>query len=444
MRSLAFPRAWVVPVVWASLAVASVLARLVELAAATPDGTTDTPFFLETVGAPPAAMFVGFKPLTAPLLWTLVGGSPPAIVLFQVLLASASWACLAVLVARAVQTTWLKFCAFAGTAAIGLAWDVAHWDRYLISESISLSLLALVVACWLWLLEEWRPLKLGVLLLVLFLWANVRDTNAYALVMLAAVTLTVAFVRRKERRYALLAVALGCIALIGLTSSMVSNRWVFPYLDVVGKRILPDPEKTAYFERAGMPVTPALMSMSGKWASDDDGAFYRDPRLQSFRDWAASRGRPTYMSYLAGHPVQALAEPLADAPFILTFSPPDRPLALLLLVAAPCCLLFAALRRRGNQLRLPFQRAWLVPAVLLLLAYPHAAVIWHGDSMDVDRHLLPASIQLRVGLCLAIIFAVDAMLKSSIRYPGLSGQSKTAAVSQVETLLRGRGNRSAG
>jgi hypothetical protein len=414
-RSLAFPRAWVTSAVWAGVAGAYALARLVELTSATPDRTADTPYFLETVGATPAAMFAGSRPFAAPLLWTLVGGGPEAIVFFQVLLASASWACLAVLVVRALQAVWLKYCAFVSVAATGLAWDIAHWNDYLISESISLSLFALVVACCLWLLEEWHPAKLAILLLVAFLWANVRETNAYALLMLAAVTAVVPIVRRRQGRYALLAIAFVCIALTAIMSSIAGDRWLFPYLNVIGKRVLPDADKTAYFARAGMPVTPVLMRMSGKWAPDEDAAFYRDPRLESFRHWTTTEGKQTYVAYLVSHPLQTLAEPFADARYILAFSPPDQASALLLLIAAPCGLLLAVLRRpRGQPL---FRRAWLVPAVLLLLVYPHAAVIWHGDVMSIDRHLLQASIQLRLGLCLVLIFSIDAIVTSRVREP---------------------------
>ena len=46
------------------------------------------------------------------------------------------------------------------------------------------------------------------------------------------------------------------------------QRWVFPFYNVMGMRILPVPEHVAYFSDHGMPVSPALYERTGKWVDD--------------------------------------------------------------------------------------------------------------------------------------------------------------------------------
>jgi hypothetical protein len=65
------------------------------------------------------------------------------------------------------------------------------WDVAMLSDSISLSLMALFIASWLWLLEDWRWLKVALMLAVAFLWTFSRDTNAWVVLMLAALLLII-------------------------------------------------------------------------------------------------------------------------------------------------------------------------------------------------------------------------------------------------------------
>jgi hypothetical protein len=62
------------------------------------------------------------------------------------------------------------------------------------------------------------------------------------------------------------------------------KRWGLPFFNVLGQRVLPIPERTTCLAELGMPVTPALMRLSGKWGSSENLAFYNDPELQGFRD----------------------------------------------------------------------------------------------------------------------------------------------------------------
>jgi hypothetical protein len=47
----------------------------------------------------------------------------------------------------------------------------------------------------------------------------------------------------------------------------------------------------------------------------------------------------------------------------------------------------------------------------VLLVYPHAIIVWHGDSMEVQRHSLLNAVQLRLGIWLLILGTVDLLLQ---------------------------------
>ena len=126
------------------------------------------------------------RPFTVPLFYKLVGNVPRAVATFQFLFSVACWGVLAVLVARAVQVSLLKPIAFLIVLLFSLSDQIIMWDSFLLSESIALSLMALLVASGVWLLEGWHWGKALFLVVVAFLWTFTRDTNPWVILMLAA------------------------------------------------------------------------------------------------------------------------------------------------------------------------------------------------------------------------------------------------------------------
>jgi hypothetical protein len=52
----------------------------------------------------------------------------------------------------------------------------------------------------------------------------------------------------------------------------------------------------------------------------------------------------------------------------------------------------------------------LVPLALIVLAYPHGALIWHADPNEIDRHALEVAVHFRLGLWLLVLFGADLMI----------------------------------
>lgn len=361
---------------------------------------------------------------TVPLFYKLAGNVPHSIAILQVSLSILSWGFLAMLVSRALQTDWLKLAVFLIILLFSLSDDIMIWDGFLLSDSISLSLMALLVGSWLWLLEKWDWRKAALMLIVAFLWAFSRDTNAWVIFILACLLITVGSLSR-SRHYLFIAAVFVMFFTANEISQNYSRRWVTAFINVVARRILPNPEWTAYFAQRGMPVTPALMSLSGQLAWSQDWIFYKDPALKEFRDWVYRSGKSSYTRFLLAQPAITIQEPLRNieglvAPKLSYYgSPGFSPILTgalaeviyfkkwaLLWVWASGIIVGSAfvIAIQENKLR------WLVPLTLVILAYPHAAVAWHGDPMDIGRHALQAGVHFRLGLWMLLLFAGDMML----------------------------------
>ena len=364
------------------------------------------------------------RSLTVPLLYKLLGRAPRSIGVFQLLLSIACWAVLALFVARAAHLDVLKPVAFLIVLLFSLCDQIIMWDGFLLSDSVALSLMVLLVASWMWILERWHWSKALVLVVIAFLWTFTRDTNAWAILMLA---LLLALFAARSRGHVLLAVVFVVLFAANEFSQNAAKRWVTPFVNVVGLRVLPDAERTAYFARLGMPVTPGVMGLAGHLAWAQGRRYYTDPDLHPFREWVHAHGKATYARFLVAHPATTLLEPFRDARGLVAptldyyrRAPPHSilPAALamvlyldgwpLLLVLGPLILVVAV--ASSVRLHTRDERLLLLSCVLVLLFYPHAAIAWHGDSNDVGRHALLASVHLRLGVWLLLISAADMLL----------------------------------
>ncbi len=418
-------RRWSMALLYGVLFLTWVTLRLQPILASAPFETPDTPGYRLIAERPLSSIhfFVGIRPFTVPLLHKLARTNT-MIVVWQSILGLLSWGLLASAAASAVRRSWLRVIACASILAFSLSEPIARWDFLLMSESISLSLLALFVACWLWLSAGWHPRKVLSLLLVAFFWGFTRDTNAYALAMCAALLILITFVRRQQPRYLGLATLLLVIFMTVNMTADLSGRWVFPFLNVIAGQVLPNTEFTTALALRGMPISPTLLRFSGQRAYSEEYGLYNNPALAGFREWLFADGKRAYIHFLLTHPRWAITAPFHDRDALLGLSQADdgfprsttrpqqwagallytnRPEAFLGWLAAAVCVACTALWRGYSTPT----AAWYVPLGLLLFAWPLGMITWHGDTMDVGRHALQVGVQVRLGILLLILFATD-------------------------------------
>jgi hypothetical protein len=394
------------------------------------------------------------RPFTLALVFKAFAGSDLAVGWFQCVLAIISWGLFAATVSRYLYRPTLSVALFALILGIGLTSAVHGWDLMHRSESVSGSLLVLFFAAslrlWalpatakLWRRASWLALAFTAALLAAF----ARDANSYSLLIATIFTPPCVWATGKLRSPRVLSaetvtILCMCAGLTGIAftaqaNTRASQRYVFPLMNTLFKRVLPNQEKLAYFrDELGMPVSRALMRRKGKFASADRRAAFNAPELEEFRTWVLSRGYSAYQKYLIHHPKQTLVEayeqipPLLRADFRRAARPSDNALTTLAdewLVGGPCstypygvslisalvALLVVRSRRHNSR----------VLAVFILFclaaASSEAYITFHGDAMETIRHGVMVGVLVRLSAIMALVlFAhtfVDAAATGGIR-----------------------------
>jgi hypothetical protein len=384
-----------------------------------------------------SSFWISSKPPVAPLFFKILGSNPDRIMAVQFWLSILSWGILAMMVARLVHVLPLRVLAFMIVLGFSLNQNIIMWDPIILSDSLSLSLLALFLASGLWLLLEWKWYKVAGLALVSLLLAFVRDTYAYWLLLIGISLLVLLFFTDQRGRVLLISAIFLFLFLTSQALASAGYHWYSAFLMTVGLRILPNPEYVAYFEQHGMPVNDALMERSGRSMQSDDAAMLYDARLDDFRRWTKEQGRGEYLGFLWFYKADVLQAPLQNVDVMFN---PDvyyytatgyRPilanerlnellyptrfgvLAFLLANLAAAAFVIPAFQYR--------QALWIVPLVLILFSYPQAVLIWSADANDLPRHSLYHNVEWRLGLWLLILFAADVATK---RMKLLIGQKK--------------------
>jgi hypothetical protein len=356
----------------------------------------------------------------------------------QSTLAMLSWAALGLSLAAVVRTRWLRPLAFGLAVFFGLSLDLVLWDRIMLSESVSNSLFVLWIAgwtcaAWVWQhYENVRPwlryLLLAGLLVVTTLYTFARDTNVYLVLFFAGlmlVGLLIRSVRNSPARRAYLALLVGLLLVCVFQNHTViaGRRWQVPYYDLLAQRLLLDPSARLYFEQRGMPVNQDVLSLSSMPPDKYQQALRSDPRFSAISAWIDAQGRSAYLGYLLSRPVETLRRPLSDLsalvnpdlskyrnPLIetphweawlsrLMYPHSTFPLLIVLGLLAAALLIVAI--RRG------LQPAWLVPLALLASIYPLMFIVWHGGTLETERHAVQIALQLRLAGWMMLLFLTD-------------------------------------
>ena len=371
------------------------------------------------------------RPFVFPLLLKLLGGDPEKTVWAQGFFSVLSWSTLALAVASSLHFYLLKFAGFVLILLLSLYRYIIGWDSVLLTESLSLSFMALFIAGWLWLLQGWRWQKAFFVLIIGFFWTFCRDTNAWVVLMIAVFLLVLVVLRQINRNYLFLSTSFMILFLLSNLSADSGGRWIFPFQNVLGRRILPDAQAVAFFASCGMPVSPELTQLAGEFASGLDRAFYNDPALENYRTWLYQSGKSCYIQWLLSDPLRSIRRPVVEfntmvsleniQPFLFSrsFAPilPARLEALLCPPRQPWMMFLAAC---GIMLAAAFNRAWTynktwwVAILLILLVFPHYFIVWHGDVMGIYRHMVSVSIQLYLGIWTLALLIVERVLSLKV------------------------------
>jgi hypothetical protein len=260
--------------------------------------------FLGTKGGYVAGRLPG-----VPAFFFLLARNHRAIVVAQAVIGAASWGLLAYVLSRKFASRPVGFAVGAAVLVFSVTSTVALWDGLLLSESLSISLLVLLIAVSIRLFERADRFTMLTAIVLGGIWVYLRDPNASMLVPAAITVAALALARVVPRRALVVAVAWALLAVSSLALQSASTRWELALYDIIGIRVLTDRQATEEFASAGMPVTPPVLAMTGLYAAQ---GFETKPELSDLRAWTREHGRETYARYLLRNWDQTLLEPFRD------------------------------------------------------------------------------------------------------------------------------------
>ncbi len=373
------------------------------------------------------------RPLVFPLLLKITEQDLRRTAVIQLGVSLLAWGFLGWRIARFVRAASLQIPVFGLILAFSLDRHIAGWDFVMMTESLSVSFLAVFIGLTIWLLEGWATGKLLLLLLAGLLLAFVRDTNAWLLLMLAGLFTVAVLFRWMNKRALILSVGFSTIFLMSFFVMNKGYRWIFPLGNLIGQRVLPYGTASRFFEDCGMPVSPALVKLAGQFANAQERAMFEDPQLENFRDWLMEDGRSCYVRWLVADPEHSLGEVLENfnqlvsfpnvdgyfsrrydpwMPIVLGkfFYPEVFPVWIWILTTLGAVIAIWRRLWKGNIL-------WAEFICINLLVFPHLFVTWHGDAMAPERHALAVGVQLYFSVWLLVILIVEMVWLNRTKHP---------------------------
>lgn len=396
--------------------------------------------------------WAGRRTLSTPLIWTILRVPakddikksyvfvPPFYTFFSLV----SWGLFGFAVALALRKPWLKITAFSLILGLGLSQLIFFWNWTLLSESPFISSFVLLLAIAVFLIQylrtypalSWKQetgIALSISVVILF-WSFTRDTNVFVALGLAILLSTwfIFFWKKIKPKLliSLLIIALFWIVACQLFTIQFAKRWQYPFIDVLGQRILTNEEYTAFFIAHGLPTTPEVMRFTGGWANSYDWL--------GLDHWLNTEAHKTYLLFLLSHPDYTFLEPIRNweplldgdwSPYgkstvhhplqnrlSLIVWPQGQSLGIVTLFALVLILTVTAQRKLTPHL--------FFALALLILVIPSMLSTWHGDTREIVRHSVGSSLQLRIALILIIVFSLDTLKREIPATKELSKQNK--------------------
>ncbi|MFI5047589.1 MAG: hypothetical protein ACHQIG_11045 [Acidimicrobiia bacterium] len=368
-----------------------------------------------------SAIWAGSRPPLAPML---LAASPTFgwFVAFQTAFALVAWGALAWAVAAHVPSRF-RSAAVVIVLAFGSTTAVVRWDRSVLTESLSMSCVALLLAALLCGFDRTTWPRVVALVTAAALFGAARDTDVWIVWALAIAVAVETVVSRRGARGFVAALALAACAGALLGGSLAADRTEPNVEHVYFVRVFPYPDRVDWFAAHGMPDAGVVREYAAdasprRGAAPVVGIDHNDTRVPALVRWLHEEGASTYLRWVLEHPAYLLTEPMQRPEraynfgqgSLVGYSGPERtelgpvdallsPAASIVLVAAAAaCAVFVCCRRRRTT-------GARVALLFCVLGLAHMLVAWHGDGMETTRHAAVGNVQARLGVVVLVVLA---------------------------------------
>jgi hypothetical protein len=371
--------------------------------------------------------WAGQRPPLVPFVLKLAGSST-AFVALQALVAVAAWGCLAWTVGRLVPGGWRRVLATWLVLGFATSTPITLWNRSVLSESLSMSFLALLVAGVIWAVRRLTWPRVGAVVVAAVGFATTRDAQIYTVALVGVGVGVFVLVRGRHRPWLVRragTLALGLVVVAALfgwdaahTGRNRQNAW-----DVLVVRIFPFPGRVAWFAAHGMPQARAIDRLAAATPATKGAAKVvsfdtSDPRYAALERWITNDAESTYILFLLTHPAYVVTAPLVrpelsnnfangNLLFYAALDRVDSPLTAVLWPAwwwlLPMSVVAVVVAGVTGMWR---RRSWRVIGALGALGVVAMLVSWHGDGQEVTRHTIEGFAEVRVGVLVLLVVSV--------------------------------------
>lgn len=393
-----------------------------------PQTWNDTKAYLAVAAAPiwSRAFWLGVRPPGLPLLWKFTG-SPNGLGLVQAIVAVTAWSLLAWMVGSCVPGEVRATVASLTVLIFSTATPIFLWDNSILTESLSISMVAALTAGVIWLCRAQGIAPAALTVAALLGAVLLRDSQIGLALFVGLGGLLLARVRRRDAPLSSVAWNAGVIAmeiaLVGALLVLYVGRTEESVRDIYFVRVFPYPARVDWFAKHGMPQARqvnerAKQTPVQRGAVKVVGFTATDSTLVPLNRWLANDGTSTYGRWLIEHPQYVVTEPLkrpertynSAQGNLLFYSNPQRTDSIASYFVWPpwqAELAYLALIPL-LVLRRKLRRSTLIwcPLGLAAIGFMQMAIAWHSDGQEVTRHTLVGQVQLRLGLLCALLFAV--------------------------------------
>jgi hypothetical protein len=278
---------------------------------------------------------------TVPLLY-YVGGTGVGRVVLQTVIGAFCWIALAVQVGRVLESRAIRLVAQVWILLMSLCAPILQWNRFILSESFSISLTVLFLAASLALARRLDQKALGAFFIVAVVWTFTRQVQTFIVAALVVPFLILAWRMPAARRLATIG-AVGMLLLgiwgtlttlqnssVSPTGIAATNQSEVQLAGIVQFRAVTDPTEIGFLYAHGMPhtstlkVPPPLTTLGQPVNVTQFANPYAEYELaddSKFKQWADRQGQAVYLRYLITHPWTAISQPLLHGPELMTMNP---------------------------------------------------------------------------------------------------------------------------
>lgn len=330
------------------------------------------------------------------------------VIALQAAVSGVAFITLAVAIGSTIVDSRVRYAIGAVILAFGLAPRLTAWDAVILTESLAVSLTAILVAALIWFDKvPWWAFS------ILFtIWMFLRDAHLFTGI-LVVIGLTVHAFRTRE--WIVPAICSTVIVWGGLAQMNDKTVEAFSVAFNVAYRVDDDADAMNWFLDHGMPASPAFTEQEFFF---EVIPLYEDP---TFRTWAETDGPVVYMRFVASHPSIALQgierilidgdtddEAFVDDTSGRTFRPVGLPIwpseaskfTAALMAAA---LLASLLVARSDRL----DKRWLLPSLFIASTLPLAMLTYHAALIEFGRHGLVITFVLVISCLWIVALSVD-------------------------------------